>query len=125
MPYDTLNELPDSVKKLPKHGQEIYQKAFNAAWEQYKDRGDQREALSHATAWSAVEKSYEKKDGEWVAITKESTMASKLSDENKRQLLQQDLTTEYGLDVDNTIPRGVWIEEVFENEVIYNVNGQS
>ena len=53
------------------------------------------------------------------------SMTTKLSDENKRQLLQQGLTTEYGLDMDNTIPRGVWVEDVFENEVIYNVNGQS
>ena len=57
--------------------------------------------------------------------TKEAIMANKLSDENKRQLLQQGLTTEYGLDVDNIIPRGVWVEDVFESEVIYNVNGQS
>jgi len=47
MPYPTLADLPDAVKALPKHGQEIYQKAFNAAFEQYKDR-DNREALAHA-----------------------------------------------------------------------------
>ena len=29
MPYDKLNALPDGVKKLPKHAQEIYQDAFN------------------------------------------------------------------------------------------------
>ena len=63
MPYKTIDELPDSVKALPAHAKEIYMKAFNSAFEQYKDRGDQREALAHATAWSAVEKSYEKKNG--------------------------------------------------------------
>jgi len=57
--------------------------------------------------------------------TKEAIMPNKLSDENKRQLIQQGLTTEYGLGVDDTIPRGVWVEDVFESEVIYNVNGQS
>lgn len=72
MPYDTLADLPDAVKKMPKHAQEIYQKAFNSAFEQYKDRGNQREALAHATAWAAVEKSYEKKNGRWV--TKEVIM---------------------------------------------------
>ncbi len=126
MPYPTLADLPDAVKKLPKHGQEIYQKAFNSAFEQYKDRGNQREALAHATAWAAIEKQYEKRNGRWVA--KEAKMKVKeaeLSDVNKRELLQQGLTTEYGLDVDKTIPRGVWVEDVFENKVIYNVNGQS
>ena len=174
MPYKTIGELPDAVQKMPKHAQEIYQAAFNSAFEQYKDRGKQREALSHATAWHAVETKYEKKNGRWVAKeaihlhgehvcvcskcseeitvkedvkcntqecpecgapmiakeagekrTKEAIMANKLSDENKRQLLQQGLTTEYGLDIDQTIPRGVWVEDVFESEVIYNVNGQS
>ncbi|MCK4649534.1 ChaB family protein, partial [bacterium] len=126
MPYPTLADLPDAVKKLPKHAQEIYQKSFNSAFEQYKDRGKQREALSHATAWAAVEKQYEKKNGRWVA--KEAKMVIKeaqLSDENKRHLLQQGLTTEYGLDKDDTIPRGIWVEDVFENKVIYNVNGQT
>jgi cation transport regulator len=39
-------------------------------WEQYSDpderRGDaSREQTSHAVAWAAVKKKYEKKDGEW------------------------------------------------------------
>ena len=66
MPYRTLAALPDGVKKLPKHGQEIYQKAFNNAWDKRGDSG-QDEALCHAIAWAAVEKSYEKKNGKWVA----------------------------------------------------------
>ena len=78
MPYNALNELPDAVKELPKHAQEIYMGAFNGAWEQYKDRGDRREPLSHATAWAAVKKSYEQKDGKWVAKeAKEVTMVTK------------------------------------------------
>jgi len=170
MPYPTLASLPDAVKALPKHAQEIFQGAFNAAFKQYE--GD--EAKSAATAWAAVKTKYEKKDDKWVAKeavhphgehtcvcpecdkeitveenikcntqscpeckvrmrakdigerrTKEAIMANELSDTNKANLLQQGLTTEYGLDVDNTIPRGVWVEEVFESEVIYNVNGQS
>ncbi len=131
MPYATLSELPDGVKKLPKHAQEIYQAAFNSAWEQYKDRGNQREALSHGTAWAAVERKYKKNErGNWVAReSKEGTMTkikeAELSDENKRQLLQTALITEYKIEPDDTIPSGILIEEVFEEEVIYSVNGQS
>lgn len=73
MPYNSLNELPDSVKdNLPKHAQEIYKEAYNNAWEQYKDpdkrRGDaSREETAHKVAWAAVKKEYEKDDksGKW------------------------------------------------------------
>jgi cation transport regulator len=50
MPYQKLADLPDSVKELPTHAQEIYQAVFNSAFEEYK--GD--EEKSHATAWAAV-----------------------------------------------------------------------
>jgi cation transport regulator len=73
MPYKTLKELPDSVKdNLPKHAQEIYQAAFNSAWEQYKDPEDRRddssrEEVSHKVAWAAVKNEYQKNaDGKWV-----------------------------------------------------------
>lgn len=72
MPYDSISELPDSVKdNLPKHAQEIYKAAFNSAWGQYDDpserRGDaSREETAHSVAWSAVKNEYEKKDGKWV-----------------------------------------------------------
>ena len=73
MPYDRLEELPDSVRdNLPKHAQEIYQAAFNSAWEQYKDKEDRRgdasrEETAHRVAWSAVKNEYEKdeKNGKW------------------------------------------------------------
>lgn len=73
MPYDSLDELPESVQdNLPHHAQEIYQEAFNSAWEQYEDpeerRGDEsREETAHQVAWSAVKEEYEKDDesGEW------------------------------------------------------------
>jgi len=67
MPYATVGELPDNVKSLPAHAKEIYMKAFNAAWEQYKDRGKEQEALAHATAWAEIEKSYKKVKDKWVA----------------------------------------------------------
>lgn len=72
MPYRTTDELPDSVKHvLPDHGQEIYLKAFNNAYDEYKEpserRGDaDREETAHKVAWSAVKKVYEKQDdGSW------------------------------------------------------------
>lgn len=73
MPYDKLEDLPERVKhNLPKHAQEIYMKAFNNAWEQYKEpeerRGEEsREEAAHKVAWSAVKQKYEKdKEGKWV-----------------------------------------------------------
>jgi cation transport regulator len=73
MPYDTLTDLPKPVKDhLPKHAQEIYQEAFNSAWEQYADpdsrrsEEDTREETAHRVAWAAVKKQYEKgEDGDW------------------------------------------------------------
>ncbi len=36
MPYDTVKDLPESVREhLPGHAQEIYKEAFNSAWAQY------------------------------------------------------------------------------------------
>ena len=73
MPYDTLQDLPDSVKdNLPKHAQEIYRAAFNRTWEQYdqpEERRDNRsrEETAHAVAWAAVKDKYEKKGDRWVA----------------------------------------------------------
>src|SRR5271157_2076311 len=66
MPYASTTDLPDSVKALPVHGQEIYRAAFNNAYEEYKDKPNQ-EALAHATAWTAVKKQYKKQGDKWVA----------------------------------------------------------
>lgn len=73
MPYQTLRELPESVRdNLPDHAQEIYKEAFNSAWDQYADaedrRGDDtREETAHKVAWAAVKNVYEKDDstGKW------------------------------------------------------------
>lgn len=47
MPYSRNNELPDSVKdNLPSHGQEIYRKAYNSAWDQYDEPDERREHRS-------------------------------------------------------------------------------
>ncbi len=73
MPYDKRSELPDSVRdNLPKHAQEIYQEAFNSAWDEYKDPDDRqgddsREEVAHKVAWAAVKQRYRKNDdGNWV-----------------------------------------------------------
>lgn len=62
MPYERLADLPDDVKALPKHAQEIWMAAFNSAIEQYKD-----EDKAFATAWAAVKQKYEKRGDRWVA----------------------------------------------------------
>jgi cation transport regulator len=72
MPYESIDDLPDSVKdNLPKQAREIYKEAYNAAWDQYKDPEDRRgnatrEETAHRVAWSAVKKKYEKDNGRWV-----------------------------------------------------------
>ena len=74
MPKEKSREgTPESVKEnLPKHAQEIYQKAHDNALEQYKDpkkrRGDASlEETAHKVAWAAVEQLYHKNSkGEWV-----------------------------------------------------------
>jgi cation transport regulator len=73
MPYNSLSDLPASVKdNLPKHAQEIYQKAFNNAWDEYKDSDKRfedtsREETAHKVAWAAVKKVYDKDEetGMW------------------------------------------------------------
>ena len=64
MTYRTRQELPETVQKvLPEHAQEIYQAAFNNAWEQY----GHDESRAHRVAWSAVKDGYRKnkRTGKW------------------------------------------------------------
>lgn len=72
MPYKNKEDLPEQVKEnLPEHAKEIYLKAFNNAWDQYKEpkerRGNEsREQTSHKVAWAAVKNKYKKgKSGKW------------------------------------------------------------
>ncbi len=62
MPYQAINDLPDSVKDhLPKHAQEIFLAAFNSATEEYNE-----EETAFKVAWSAVKHKYEKgEDCNW------------------------------------------------------------
>lgn len=73
MPYKSIASLPDSVKDhLPKHAQEIFLEAFNAAWQQYKSPSKRKddaslEETAMKVAWGAVKKKYRKNvDGKWV-----------------------------------------------------------
>ncbi len=64
MPYSKLSELPPAVQKLPKELQEAWMKAFNAAFEQYKD-----EEKCFAVAWAVISKlreSIEIEEAEWT-----------------------------------------------------------
>lgn len=73
MPYDRNADLPKQVTgNLPEHAQTIYRKAWNSAWDDYKDPDDRRgnadrEETAHRVAWAAVKNEYEKDDdGHWV-----------------------------------------------------------
>lgn len=75
MPYKNIDDLPNSVtNNLPNHAQEIYLKAFNNAWEEYKDPDKRRsneshEEVCHKVAWAAVKAKYHKsEDGSWQKL---------------------------------------------------------
>ncbi|MCX8583341.1 MULTISPECIES: ChaB family protein [unclassified Gilliamella] len=74
MPYQTRDDLPESVRHvLPVHAQDIFKEAFNSAIKEYQDPKKRRdnsspEQVAFRVAWSAVEKLYHKdENGKWVA----------------------------------------------------------
>ncbi len=77
MPYSKISDLPDSVQHvLLEHAKHIYMKAFNNAWDEYKEdskrkEGRTREETAHSVAWAAVKKKYQKSDnGKWHEMDK-------------------------------------------------------
>lgn len=67
MPYETIEDLPPAVRGLPRHAQEIFRSAFNAAWQSYADRGPgEQEEVAFRVAWAAVKKRYRKLGDRWV-----------------------------------------------------------
>lgn len=70
MPYESVDDLPPSLKRnLPIHAQEIFVAAFNSAWQSYGRRQpERREEIAHRVAWAAVKKRYCKLGGGWVPI---------------------------------------------------------
>ncbi len=64
MPYSSVDQLPDPVRhSLPAPAQHIFMEAFNSA---YHEHHGEDEVVAFKIAWSAVKKSYEKKNGKWV-----------------------------------------------------------
>ena len=64
MPYDQNSELPESVRNhLPVHAQAIFREAFNHAFAAHSAEPD-CEQRAFRIAWSAVKRTYEKRDGE-------------------------------------------------------------
>lgn len=61
MPY-TMENIPEQIKGLPKHAQEIWIAVYNSAHKQYD--GDEEKA--NATAWAAVKTKYKKEGDKWV-----------------------------------------------------------
>jgi cation transport regulator len=67
MPYTSIEDLPLTVSvHLPRHTQEIYRSAFNNAWGEYADRGEEREEIAHRVAWAAVKRRYRKEGDAWM-----------------------------------------------------------
>ncbi|AXI08505.1 cation transporter [Oceanobacillus zhaokaii] len=63
MPYNTLSDLPESVRdNLQHHAQEIFKEAFNSASDEY-----DKEETAFKVAWSAVKQKYKKNNnGNWI-----------------------------------------------------------
>jgi len=98
MPYPTLASLPDHVKKMPKGAQEIYQAAFNSAFEQYK--GDEGKAT--ATAMAAVQNKYKQEGDKWIEI--EATDY----DEEMLVLSPKALQISEAAEITQILPLGEW-----------------
>jgi hypothetical protein len=68
MPYETIEDLPPGVRGLPRHAQEIFRSAFNAAWQSYADRGpgEQEEVafLKHGGGEDADQRGSPRQTGE-------------------------------------------------------------
>jgi cation transport regulator ChaB len=56
----TREELPDTLKRSPKHAQDIYLETLDSAHEQYDS-----EEQAHRTAFAALKHSYEKVGDHW------------------------------------------------------------
>lgn len=69
MPYSSIEELPESVRKvLPVKGQELFVEVFN---DSFGRTGS--EATAFRTAWSIIKKRFRKVDGKFVANSSDFT----------------------------------------------------
>ena len=62
MPYESNDDLPDSIKRLPSKAQTMFRKAFNRVLE----KGSSEE-YAFKVAWSMVKKHFKKTEHGWVA----------------------------------------------------------
>lgn len=62
-PYKTIDDLPDSVKVLPKEGQELWLKVFNKAYPKGED-------YARKIAWFVVKQHFKKVGDKWVKKVK-------------------------------------------------------
>jgi len=88
----SMKDLPKGIEDLPEHAKEIYRKAHNNAFEQYKDsmkRGGRAtlEEVAHKVAWAAVKKQYEEKTGK--SITEASSVNVRERDKIKSILTEK------------------------------------
>lgn len=110
MPYSSIQDLPDDVKKLPKHGQEIFLAAFNSAYDgTCKDNGDRRESCAFGIGWAAVKNKYHKVGDEWKQ--KEDSNESK-------SILHSVLKDKPKFD------NGVWVPFLKENQLAEDNQGR-
>jgi cation transport regulator len=76
MPYSSIDQLPPPVRdNLPEAAQHIFVKAFNAKYAQLKP--GESEVPAFKIAWSAVKRTYEKRDGKWQLKRKRSAREHK------------------------------------------------
>jgi len=150
MPY-SIDNPPEKIKDMPKHAQEIFISAFNAALKQYE--GDEERA--NKVAYAAVKMKYKQDaEGNWIAkeakgglistkeiaktlmgirqhagevhiplkTAKEVKVTESMSDDDKRNLLQKALEQKLPSS-EMAMPSGAWIIDVFETEIVYRFDG--
>jgi cation transport regulator len=86
--YETINDLPKTVRNLPKPAKTLYLKAFNSAWDELADSGSDssRDKAAQEAAWSAVRAEYEKDEdtGEWIRKGDDSGVKYRHSPRHRR-----------------------------------------
>jgi len=64
MPYSSVDELPDTVQKLPDKRKRQWMSVWNSAYARCKDEGKKDcETFAFRNAWGVVHKSFEEEDG--------------------------------------------------------------
>ncbi len=128
MPYSGIGDLPDTVKVLPSHGQEIFLAAFNSAYGgACKDREDQEEC-AFKIAWAAVKQKYEQVGDEWRAKDRAQSLNPETTHDDQIRELSFDFTRgkfeekENGALVIHDVPllaEGVWTDSVWQTALNY------